>query len=60
MSSTAVGIALTLACLAVAGLFWCACILASAADALEDARDEHADWLGLGSDSFPHDRDNTQ
>lgn len=56
MSNTLIAIALTLAILAVCALFWCACILASAADALEDARDEHADCHSIGSESFPHDR----
>lgn len=54
-------IAVALAFLAYAAflaLVWCACILAGRADARQQALDEHAEFLGLGADSFPHDRSN--
>lgn len=33
------------------------CRIASRSDARNYARDEHAETLGIGGDSFPHDRD---
>jgi hypothetical protein len=43
------------------GLFllfaWSLCVVAGRADAGDDPLDDSAEWLGIGSDSFPHDRD---
>lgn len=50
-------IALTLGYTLFLALLWCACILAGRADDRQQAADEHAEWLGTGSDSFPHHRE---
>lgn len=44
-------IALTVGYVLFLALVWGACVLASRAD---DLADDSADWLGVGSDSFPH------